>query len=331
MIGSKMVKLVYDNEAGKMVKNVPVPAKDRERFAILDDEVLALARWACLIEEHYSEIKGQPTPMDIEWAKDGKTGELFIVQARPETVESRKNRDVLETYRLKERGRALITGRSVGSKIATGPVRVIKNADHLREFQKGEVLVTDKTDPDWEPIMKEAAAIVTNRGGRTCHAAIVSRELGLAAVVGTEHGTESLKDGQMVTVSCAEGDVGSVYEGKLSFDVEKTDLKNLKRPRTQIMMNVGNPQEAFAFSFIPNDGVGLAREEFIVSNYIKVHPLALIDYAKVDDAEVRAQIDRLTMGYDDKPQFFVDKLAQGVAMIAAAFYPEGCDRAAKRF
>ena len=322
MIGSKIVKLVYDNEAGKMVKNVPVPAKDRERFAILDDEVLALARWACLIEEHYSEIKGQPTPMDIEWAKDGKSGELFIVQARPETVESRKNRDVLETYRLKERGRALITGRSVGSKIATGPVRVIKNADHLREFQKGEVLVTDKTDPDWEPIMKQAAAIVTNRGGRTCHAAIVSRELGLAAVVGTEHGTESLTDGQMVTVSCAEGDVGSVYEGKLSFDVEKTDLKNLKRPRTQIMMNVGNPQEAFAFSFIPSDGVGLAREEFIVSNYIKVHPLALIDYAKIDDAEVKAQIDRLTMGYDDKPQFFVDKLAQGVAMIAAAFYPK---------
>ena len=321
-IGSKAFKLVYDDEAGKMVKNVPVPKEDRERFAISDDDVLALARWACLIEEHYSEIKGHPTPMDIEWAKDGKTGELFIVQARPETVESRKDRDVLETYRLKKRGRVLITGRSVGSKIATGPVRVIKNADHLNEFQKGEVLVTDKTDPDWEPIMKEAAAIVTNRGGRTCHAAIVSRELGLAAVVGTEHATESLQNGQIVTVSCAEGDVGSVYEGELPFDVEKTDLKNLKRPRTQIMMNVGNPQEAFGFSFIPNDGVGLAREEFIVSNYIKVHPLALIDYAKIDDAEVKAQIDRLTMGYDDKPQFFVDKLAQGVAMIAAAFYPK---------
>ena len=321
-IGSKEFKLVSDEREGKMVKNVPVPEADRNRFAISDDEIVALARWACLIEEHYSKIKGAPTPMDIEWAKDGKTGELFILQARPETVESRRDRDVLETYRLKERGRALITGRSVGSKIATGPVRVIKDAEHLREFQQGEVLVTDKTDPDWEPIMKKAAAIVTNRGGRTCHAAIVSRELGLAAVVGTEHGTESLQDGQMVTVSCAEGDVGFVYEGKLPFDVEKTNLKNLGRPHTQIMINVGNPQEAFGFSFIPNDGVGLAREEFIVSNYIKVHPLALIDYAKIDDAEVKAKIDKLTAGYDDKPQFFVDKLAQGVAMIAAAFYPK---------
>ena len=321
-IGSKEFKLIFDEREGKMVKNVPVPEADRNRFAISDDEIVALARWACLIEEHYSKIKGAPTPMDIEWAKDGKTGELFILQARPETVESRRDRDVLETYRLKERGRALITGRSVGSKIATGPVRVIKDAEHLREFQQGEVLVTDKTDPDWEPIMKKAAAIVTNRGGRTCHAAIVSRELGLAAVVGTEHGTESLQDGQMVTASCAEGDVGFVYEGKLPFDVEKTNLKNLGRPHTQIMMNVGNPQEAFGFSFIPNDGVGLAREEFIVSNYIKVHPLALIDYAKIYDAEVKAKIDKLTAGYDDKPQFFVDKLAQGVAMIAAAFYPK---------
>jgi pyruvate,water dikinase len=320
-IGSKEFKLIYD-DGGKMVKNVPVPVADRNKFAISDDEILALARWACLIEEHYSKIKDVPTPMDIEWAKDGNTGELFIVQARPETVESRKDRDVLETYRLKERGRVLISGRSVGSKIATGPVRVIKSADHLREFQKGEILVTDKTDPDWEPIMKKAAAIVTNRGGRTCHAAIVSRELGLAAVVGTERGTELLKDGQIVTVSCAEGDVGFVYEDKLPFAVEKTSVKNLTRPRTKIMMNVGNPQEAFAFSSIPNDGVGLAREEFIVSNYIKVHPLALVDYAKINDAEAKVKIDKLTAGYDDKPQFFVDKLAQGVAMIAAAFYPK---------
>jgi len=319
-IGSKEFTLVYET-GGKMVKNVPVPSADRQRFVMSDDEILALARWACLIEEHYSKVKGAPTPMDIEWAKDGNTGELFIVQARPETVESRKDRDVLETYRLKERGRVLITGRSVGSKIATGPVRVIKNADHLREFQQGEVLITDKTDPDWEPIMKKAAAIVTNRGGRTCHAAIVSRELGVPAIVGTERGTETLKDGQLVTVSCAEGDTGFVYEGKLLFDVEKTNLKNLARPRTQIMMNIGNPQEAFALSFIPNDGVGLAREEFIISNYVKAHPLALLDYARIDDAEVKAKIDQLTAGYDDKPQFFVGKLAQGVAMIAAAFYP----------
>ena len=320
-MGSKEFKLVYDT-GGKMVKNVPVPLADQQRFVMSDDEILALARWACLIEEHYSKVKGAPTPMDIEWAKDGNTGELFIVQARPETVESRKDRDVLETYRLKERGRVLVAGRSVGSKIATGPVRVIKNADHLREFQQGEVLVTDKTDPDWEPIMKKAAAIVTNRGGRTCHAAIVSRELGLAAAVGTERGTELLKDGQEVTVSCAEGDVGFVYEGKLPFDVEKTNVKGLTRPRTQIMMNVGNPQEAFGFSFIPNDGVGLAREEFIVSNYVRVHPLALIDYGKIENAETKAKIDKLTIGYEDKAQFFVDKLAQGVAMIAAAFYPK---------
>ena len=230
-MGRKEFKLIYDT-GGRMVKNVPVPLADQQCFVISDDEILALARWACLIEEHYSKVKGTPTPMDIEWAKDGNTGELFIVQARPETVESRKDRDFLETYRLEKRGRVLATGRSVGSKIATGPVRVIKTADHLREFQEGEILVTDKTDPDWEPIMKKAAAIVTNRGGRTCHAAIVSRELGLAAVVGTERATETLSNGQIVTVSCAEGDVGFVYEGKLGFDVEKTSLKNLARPRT---------------------------------------------------------------------------------------------------
>ena len=221
IIGTKELKLVYDAEQQSGVKNVPVPMPDRNRFAISDDEILDLARWACAIEEHYSSIKGAPTPMDIEWAKDGNTGELFIVQARPETVESRKDRGFLETFRLKEPGHVLITGRSVGSKIATGPARVIKNADHLAEFQDGEVLVADKTDPDWEPIMKKAAAIVTNRGGRTCHAAIVSRELGLAAVVGTEHATESLRDGQMVTVSCAQGDVGVVYEGKLPFEAGK--------------------------------------------------------------------------------------------------------------
>jgi pyruvate,water dikinase len=321
-IGSKEFKLIYDVGGSKMVKNVPVPPGDRNRFAISDDDILTLARWACAIEDHYSNVKGRPTPMDTEWAKDGRTGELFIVQARPETVESRRNRDVLETYQLKERGRVLVRGRSVGSKIAAGPVRVIKSAQHLDQFQQGEVLVTDKTDPDWEPIMKKAAAIVTNRGGRTCHAAIVSRELGVPAIVGTEHGTELLRNGQNVTVSCAEGDVGFVYEGKLPFEVQRTNLKDLGRPRTKVMMNVANPEEVFALSFIPCDGVGLAREEFIISTYIKVHPLALIDYAKIDNPEVKAEIDRLTVGYDDKPQFFVDKLAQGVAMITAAFYPK---------
>ncbi len=321
-IGNKEFKLIYDVGGEKMVKNVPVSPGDRNRFAISDDDILTLARWACVIEDHYSAVKGKPTPMDTEWAKDGNTGELFIVQARPETVESRRDRDVLETYRLKERGRLLVRGRSVGSKIAAGPVRVIKSAHHLNEFQEGEVLVTDKTDPDWEPIMKRAAAIVTNRGGRTCHAAIVSRELGVPAIVGTEHGTELLRNDQTVTVSCAEGDIGFVYEGKLPFEMVRTNLKGLTRPRTKVMMNVANPEEAFALSFIPNDGVGLAREEFIISNYIKIHPLALIDYAKINNAEVKANIDKLTAGYDDKPQFFVDKLAQGVAMIVAAFYPK---------
>jgi pyruvate, water dikinase len=319
--GSKEFKMIYDVGGGKMVKNVPVPPEDRVRFAIDDDDILQLARWACLIEDHYSGKRGHPVPMDIEWAKDGLTGGLFIVQARPETVQSLKACDVIETYRLKERGTVLATGRSVGGKIASGPVRFIKCVDSLHEFQQGEILVADKTDPDWEPVMKKAKGIVTNRGGRTCHAAIVSRELGLPAVVGTENGTESLANGQLVTISCAEGEAGFVYEGSLPFDVERTNVKGLARPRTQIMMNVANPDEAFGLSFIPNNGVGLAREEFIIISTIKVHPLALIDYDKLG-RDVKRQIDELTAGYDDKPQYFVDRLAEGVAMIAAAFYPK---------
>jgi pyruvate,water dikinase len=322
ILGSKEFKLVYDVGGGKMVKNMPVPPEDRARFAITDEEILALARWACLVEDHYSAKKGAPCPMDMEWAKDGLTGELFMVQARPETVQSRKKRDTLESYRLTQKGPVLVTGHSVGQKIGQGPVHVIKGVQYLGQFKDGEVLVTDKTDPDWEPIMKKAAAIVTNRGGRTCHAAIVSRELGVPAIVGTEKGTEILKDGQVVTVSCAEGDTGFVYEGRLPFEVDRVNLTTLARPKTKVMMNVGNPEEAFALSFIPNDGVGLAREEFIISTYIKVHPLALLNYEGLHDAAVKAEIDRLTVGYANKPQFFVDKLAQGVAMIAAAFYPK---------
>ncbi|MBI5772489.1 MAG: phosphoenolpyruvate synthase [Verrucomicrobia bacterium] len=322
IVGTKEFKLVYDIGGGRMVKNIPVPPGDRVKFCISDEEILQLARWACIIEDHYSAKRGQAVPMDIEWAKDGHTGEMFIVQARPETVQSRRSLDVIESFRLKQRGPVLITGRSVGEKIATGPVRVIPSAQFIGQFKEGEILVTDKTDPDWEPIMKKASAIITNRGGRTCHAAIVSRELGVPAIVGTEHGTEVLKDGQMVTVSCAEGDTGFVYAGKLNFDVQRTNLKDLSRPRTKVMMNVGNPEEAFSLSFTPNDGVGLAREEFIITTYIKVHPLALLDYERLTDAGVKAQIDQLTTGYTDKPQFFVDKLAQGVAMIAAAFYPK---------
>jgi pyruvate,water dikinase len=320
--GTKEFKLIYDTGGGRMVRNVPVAPEDRAKFAIGDDDILQLARWACIIEDHYTAKRGHPMPMDIEWAKDGRTGELFIVQARPETVQSRKAVDTIETYTLKKRGKILVTGRSVGEKIAAGPVRVIKTAELIGEFREGEVLVTDKTDPDWEPIMKKASAIVTNRGGRTCHAAIVSRELGLPAIIGTENGTEALKDGQLVTVCCAEGDSGRVYEGCLPFDVQRTDIKNHKRPKTKVMMNVGNPQEAFRLSFIPNDGIGLAREEFIITTYIKVHPLALIDFDKLADPVAKAEITRITAAYTDKPQFFVDKLAQGAAMLAAAFYPK---------
>jgi pyruvate,water dikinase len=336
IIGSKAVKMIYDTGAAA-VKNVEVPAEERARFVLGEDDILQLARWACIIEEHYGK------PMDIEWAKDGLTGEMFIVQARPETVQSRKDINVLELYQLQERGNVLLTGRSVGAKIASGPVRLIKSLESLDQFQMGDVLVAEKTDPDWEPVMKKAAAIVTDRGGRTCHAAIVSRELGVPAIVGTEHATELLTDGQMVTVFCAGGDKGIVYEGALPFRVQRTDLKAIDRPRTQIMMNVANPENAFALSFIPNDGVGLAREEFIVTNYIKIHPLALVDYAKLTDRScdhwghpkrllenrscadcenLKGTIDQLTAGYADKVEFFVDKLAQGIGMIAAAFYPK---------
>jgi len=321
-VGSKEFRLVYDVGGSKMVKNIPVAAADRTKFALTDDEALELARWGCIVEDHYSAKRGQPTPMDLEWAKDGHTGELFVVQARPETVQSRKDPDVLESYHLGRRSTVLASGRSVGEKIATGRVRVIKSAQFIGQFQAGEVLVTDKTDPDWQPIMKKAAAIITNRGGRTCHAAIVSRELGVPAIVGSEHGTESLKDDQMVTVSCAEGETGFVYEGLLPFEVQRTSLQTLGRPRTKVMMNLANPDEAFSLSFIPNDGVGLARMEFIISTYIQIHPLALVDFEQLADPVAKTQIERLTGGYTDKPQFFVDKLAQGVAMIAAAFYPK---------
>ncbi|MEX2382489.1 MAG: phosphoenolpyruvate synthase [Opitutales bacterium] len=322
IIGNKEFKMIYDVGGGKMVKNVPVAPGDRRRFSISDDEILTLARWACIIEDHYSARRGRFTPMDIEWAKDGVTGELFIVQARPETVQSGRNVDVIETYRLKERGKVLATGRSVGEKIASGRVRVIKDAHQMKEFRPGEILVTDKTDPDWEPIMKRAAAIVTNRGGRTCHAAIVSRELGVPAIVGTQNGTEALTQGKEVTVSCAEGDAGFIYEGSLPFEVEKTDIRGIGRPRTRIMMNVGNPEEAFALSFLPSDGVGLAREEFIVTSYIKIHPLALLEFDKVQDLDARREIEERTRDYEPKSDFFVEKLAHGIAMLGAAFYPK---------
>jgi pyruvate,water dikinase len=321
-LGSKEFKLVLDPGGSKMVKTVPVPAGDRVRYSLSDDDALRLARWGCQIEEHYSRKHGRFSPMDIEWAADGENGEIYIVQARPETVQARRSRDVLETYHLKDRGKVLATGQSVGDRIGAGPVRVVADAQHLGAFKQGEVLVTDKTDPDWEPVMKKAAAIVTNRGGRTCHAAIVSRELGLPAIVGTQHGTHVLADGRQVTVSCAEGDTGYVYDGKLDYTVEKVRLSEIGRPRTKIMLNMAKPDEAFGLSMLPNDGVGLARIEFIIANSIAVHPLALLEYERIGDAAVKARIDELTAGYDDKPQFFVNRLAEGVAMLAAAFYPK---------
>ncbi|WDQ14929.1 phosphoenolpyruvate synthase [Rhodopirellula sp. P2] len=321
-VGTKEIKMVYDIGGSKLTKNIPVPAKERTQFAVSDDDILTLARWACQIEDHYSEKKGHPCPMDMEWAKDGNTGQLFIVQARPETVQSQRSMLTLETYHLRGTGPVIVSGGAVGSRIGQGKVRVIADASRLAEFQEGEVLVTEKTDPDWEPIMKKAAGIVTDRGGRTCHAAIVSRELGLPAIVGTLRGTELLHDGQEVTVSCAEGDSGVVYDGLLPFDVEKTQLDERKRPRTKVMMILANPDEAFSLSFIPNDGVGLARMEFIINNHIKVHPLALLKFDQLEDSAARTEIERLTAAYSDKPQFFVDRLAEGVGMIAAAFYPK---------
>jgi pyruvate,water dikinase len=324
-LGSKEFKMIYDIGGGKMTKNIPVPQSDRVRFALTDEDILTLGRWSITIEDHYSEKRGRPTPMDMEWAKDGLTGDLFIVQARPETVHSQKGdpaHSTIESYHLKEKGRVLVRGRSVGNKIASGPVRIIKEVHDLASLKQGEVLVTDKTDPDWEPAMKKASAIITNRGGRTCHAAIVSRELGLPAVVGTESGTELLTTGKLVTVSCADGEVGVIYEGKLAFDVTKINLGELAHPSTRVMMNVANPDEAFRLSFLPNDGVGLAREEFIISNSIRVHPLALVHFDKVTDPAAREEIERITQGYDDKSSYFVEKLAEGVAMIGAAFYPK---------
>ncbi len=316
-IGSKNLQMVYATGGSKnTTKNVSVSPEDRNRFVLSDKEVLQLAKWACVIEEHYKK------PMDMEWAKDGKTGKLFIVQARPETVQSQKDVNVLEDYVLSKKGKLLTTGRSVGSKIGTGKANIIKNVEDIRKFKPGEVLVTEMTDPDWEPIMKIASAIVTNKGGRTCHAAIVSRELGVPCIVGTNNATHVVKSGKGITVSCAEGEVGYVYDGIIPFKVVKHNLKNFKRPRTKVMMNVGNPEQAFEFSFIPNDGVGLAREEFIINEYIKIHPKALIHYSMIKDPKIKGEIDKLTAGYGDKRQFFIDKLAYGVGMIAAAFYPK---------
>ncbi len=321
-VGTKALKMVYDVGGSKLTKNVKVAKAEREKFCLSDEEILKLAGWAVQIEDHYSKVRGVYTPMDIEWAKDGVTGELFIVQARPETVQSQKPSTVLQSYQLKEPGEILVRGRSVGAAIGQGKARVILDVSKIHLFQPGEVLVTNRTDPDWEPIMKKASAIVTNQGGRTCHAAIIAREMGIPAIVGCGDATDVLKTGQEVTISCAEGDEGRVYKGLLPFEVKETTLENLPRTRTQILMNVGNPEQAFSLAAIPCDGVGLARLEFIIANHIQAHPLALIHFNQLEDEAVKAEIAELTKLYDDKPQFFVDKLARGVGIIAAAFYPK---------
>jgi pyruvate,water dikinase len=321
-VGAKQEKLIYATRGGRSTRIVPVPAEERERLSLSDDDVLTLARWGCLIEDHYSTKAGRPMPMDIEWAKDGKTGELFVLQARPETVHALTRKATLDTYHLQERGTVLLTGKSVGERIGAGPVRVIKDVSHLQEFRPGEVLVADMTDPDWEPTMKMAAAIITNRGGRTCHAAIVSREIGVPCVVGSEKATAVLRNGQPVTVSCAGGEVGVVYEGILQFTHQTMDVGQLPRPRTKVMLNVGNPDQAFTLSFLPNDGVGLAREEFIISSAVQIHPLALVHFDTLPAGPMKEQIAQKTRHYLHKPDYFVDRLAEGVGQIAAAFYPK---------
>ena len=320
-LGTKEVKMVYASGKEDPVEIIPVAEDERKQFCITEDEILTLARWTIIIEDHYSEKAGFFKPMDIEWGKDGNTGEMFILQARPETVQSQRDVNVLESYKLSESGNLLVTGTAVGSRIGAGPAHIIANVNDIKDFKKGEILITDMTDPDWEPIMKIASAIITNKGGRTCHAAIISRELGVPCIVGTGDGTEKLKGVSEVTASCAEGEVGNVYEGILKYDVKRINLESIERPKTNIMMNVGNPDIAFDVASIPNDGVGLARLEFIISNFIQIHPMALIQPDKVEDPKAKEQIENLTLGYENKADFFVDKLAQGVAKIGAAFYP----------
>jgi pyruvate,water dikinase len=321
-VGAKQEKMIYATRGGRNTRIVPVPQEERNRLSLNDEQVLTLARWGCLIEDHYSQRAGRPTPMDIEWALDGKNGELFILQARPETIHAAACKTNLDVYHLEETGPVLLRGRSVGEKIGTGAARVVRDVDGLHDFRPGEVLVADMTDPDWEPTMKMAGAIITNRGGRTCHAAIVSRELGVPCVVGTGQATATLRDGQPVTVSCAQGEVGLVYEGALQFTRRTVALGSLARPRTRIMINVGNPDQAFTLAALPNDGVGLARLEFIISASIQAHPLALLRYDSLADGPDKAKIAQLTCNYTDKAAYFVDRLAEGVGQIAAAFYPK---------
>ena len=317
-LGAKELTLAFDPREGRL-KNRPTPLHLRNRFALRDEEVLLLADWALKIEDHYSRKRGSPTPMDIEWAKDGPTGELFVLQARPETVHSQKP-PVLRVFRLLKRGEVLAEGLAVGEAIAAGRARILKDPKEMDRFQEGEVLVTETTNPDWEPIMKKAAAIVTERGGRTSHAAIVARELGVPAVVGAVGATRSVPEGEEVTVSCAEGERGVVYRGRLPFEVEEIRPETLPRTRTRILVNVGTPEEALRTSLLPTDGVGLLRMEFVFASHVRVHPLALTRFETLPK-EVRRQVEEVTEAYPDKRAYFVERLSEGIGLIAAAFYP----------
>lgn len=320
-LGSKEMKMVYDDKLKTL--NVSTTQSERSQFSLSDDELITLAEYALVIETHYS------VPMDIEWAKDGGNGKLYIVQARPETVHSQrlrsKNAHLIEKYKVKEdtsKRRQLVGGRAIGEKIGVGVVRVIRDLSYASQFHAGEVLVTDITDPDWEPLMKKAAAVVTNKGGRTCHAAIVAREIGVSTIVGSVNATEALKEGVEVSVCCAEGEEGNVYEGRVDFEIETIDLSDIQEPKTKLFMNVGNPEQAFAVATIPNEGVGLARMEFIINNHIKAHPMALYDMYLGRFVKGNEQIKQLMCGFSDPKHYFVNKLSEGIGMIAAAFYPK---------
>ena len=328
-LGKKELKMIFtdtlntDSIAVEYTRNIETTAAEQQHFCITDDDVMVLADYAIKVEKHYSKQRGQHKPMDMEWAKDGLDGQIYMVQARPETVESQKSGNVLKIYHLNSRSTVLATGQAVGTRIGAGKVRVINDVKNLSDFQPGEVLVTDTTTPDWEPVMKTAAAIVTNHGGRTCHAAIVSRELGIPAIVGTDNGADVLLNGSEITVSCAEGEIGRVYEGILEFNIEETDLSHLAQPKTKIMMNLGNPDQAFGLASLPVDGIGLARMEFIINEYIKTHPMALVHPEKLDE-ETRQKIADLSHAFADPVDFFVKTLSEGMATIAAAVYPKPC-------
>jgi len=320
-LGDKRLKLVYAEGGSKPVREVRVSRADRARFILDDAEVMQLARWAMAIEDHYSERAGKPVPMDLEWAKDGQTGELFVLQARPETVHAQQPTGHVDVFKLRERGKVLVKGKAVGNRIGAGRARVVRSVERLDRIESGDVIVAEMTDPDWEPVLKRAAAVVTNHGGRTCHAAIVSRELGLPCIVGAGTATEDIEDGADVTVSCAEGDAGFVYEGRLEYDKTEIDPSDLPEPRVPLMLNVANPDGAFNLGWLPSAGVGLMRLEFVITNWIGVHPMALVHPEGVESARERRAIEARTEGYDDPRSYFVERLALGIAPIAAAFYP----------